>query len=92
MVRINNTFAPIMKKICIFLLTCTFFIVDKAYPQDTINWSPSYKLKWEDFQGVPDSTTQYGAVSTAAIRFKYSNTEESFDYNVYCYFEKKSLG
>ena len=78
-----------MKSISICLLTCTCLIVFKAYSQDTINWSPTYKLKWEDFQGVPDSTTEYGAVSTIPIKYSTRYTEKDFIFYVYCFFMKK---
>jgi hypothetical protein len=55
---------------------------------DTIYWSASYKLKWEDFKGNPDSTSQFGAISYPGIKYSLSANEDSFNTKVICFFIK----
>jgi hypothetical protein len=57
--------------------------------QDTINWRPDYKLKWEDFCGAPDTSSEYGGLTHAYIEYSLSNSNDSFHTVVYCYFNKK---
>ncbi|MBK7883872.1 MAG: DUF922 domain-containing protein [Chitinophagaceae bacterium] len=77
-------------KIAIFVFTISLvFTFNKAFSQDTIHWSPCYKLKWEDFQGTPDTTSKFKAVSAASINYTLTNDEKSFSYNVICVFYKK---
>ena len=41
-----------------------------AQNTDTIHWRSDYKLKWEDFQGIPDTTTNWGAITTTSFSYK----------------------
>lgn len=56
--------------------------------QDTIHWSPHYKLKWEDFKGKPDNTSQFGAVSYPGVKYTLSANDDTFYVNVFCFFIK----
>lgn len=67
----------------------TLLIYGRSFSQDTINWRPDYKLKWEDFQAKPDTTSEHGAVSTIQTKYSSTNTEKDFTFKVYCFFEKK---
>lgn len=79
-----------MKTVQFLLLAFfTLLIYERTFSQDTINWRPDYKLKWEDFQAKPDTTSEYGAVSSINTKFSSTNTEKDFTFNVYCFFEKK---
>lgn len=75
-----------MKKIIIFFAFLTF--ASFSYSQDTIYWSPSYKLKWDDFQGKVDSNSQFGAISYPGIKYFLSANEDSFNTKVVCFFLK----
>jgi hypothetical protein len=59
-----------------------------AQSQDTIHWSPYYKLKWEDFQGKADNSSQFGARSSPGIKYSLSANEDSFNTKVFCFFIK----
>jgi hypothetical protein len=71
-----------------FILLLTTGILKTASGQDTIYWSASYKLKWNDFQGIPDTPSKYGAISNCGIKYKLSANEDSFKATVFCYFIK----
>lgn len=66
-----------------------FLLLNRAFAQDTINWQPDYKLKWEDFQGKPDTASEHGAVSTIQIKYTFTSTEKDFSFKIYCFFERK---
>jgi hypothetical protein len=59
-----------------------------SYSQDTIHWRPDYKLKWEDFQGAADTTSEYKAISSPAISYNLLSSEKKFSVKVSCYFYK----
>ncbi len=50
------------------------FVYDKSFTDytnyDTIRWDPSYKLKWEDFQGKADPTSSFSAQSNCMFSFR----------------------
>lgn len=75
-----------------FLISALFgillFAVHKASAQDTIYWHPTHKLKWEDFQGIPDSSSKDGAISRPVIKYHLSANEDSFNVKVICFFIK----
>lgn len=71
--------------ITLLLLTSIF---KNAAAQDTIYWSPHYKLKWEDFKGKADSSSQFGAISYPGIKYSLSANEDSFNVKVICFFIK----
>jgi len=56
---------------------------------DTIRWTPYYKLKWEDFQGRPDSASSYKAVTIADIFSTLSYNNSTFNLKATCSFYKK---
>src|SRR5689334_19127557 len=57
--------------------------------QDTIQWRPDYKLTWDDFQGKPDTTLEFGAMTFAGIRYSFKSSDTSLYTKVSCYFSKK---
>jgi hypothetical protein len=69
-------------------LMCTIYI-NKTLAQDTIHWRPDYKLKWEDFQGKPDSSVIALAVCASEITYTYRITEGKLTYQITCFFDKK---
>jgi hypothetical protein len=60
----------------------------RTFAQDTIYWQPTYKLKWEDFQGIPDSSSKNGATSRPGVKYHLSANEDSFNVTVICFFFK----
>ncbi len=56
--------------------------------QDTINWRSSYKLKWEDFKGKPDTTSDLAAITASTITWKIFPKGSTFIIKVYCYFTR----
>ena len=72
------------------LITVLSFVIisNISFGQDTIYWSPSYKLKWEDFQGKPVIPSKYGAVSNPIIKYSLSANEDSYNVKVLCFFIK----
>lgn len=77
-------------KIGLITLFFLFFCLKTGFSQttDTIRWSPHYKLKWDDFQGKPDTPSKYGAVSNPILRYSLSASEDSFNIKVFCFFIK----
>jgi len=73
-----------MKRFLIILFTATSFTATKA--QDTIYWSPNYKLKWTDFKGIIDSSSEHGAISYIGINYKLSAKGQNFSYTILTYF------
>lgn len=71
-----------------FFLSLGFTICSNCMAQDTIHWRPDYKLKWEDFKGKPDSSSQFGAISYPGIKYSLSANEDSFNVKVICFFIK----
>lgn len=71
-----------------FFLTINFIACISSSAQDTIYWSPRYKLKWEDFKGKPDSNSQFGAISYPGIKYSLSANEDTFKVKVDCFFIK----
>lgn len=73
----------------IFLLVCIFFMVCcHAQTTDTINWRASYKLKWSDFKGTPDSSSDNGAITSTTISYKIIKKDSTLDVIVFCSFNK----
>jgi hypothetical protein len=72
------------------MISVLFFVVisNILFGQDTIYWSPSYKLKWEDFQGKQDISSKYGAVSNPIIKYSLAANENSFNIKILCFFIK----
>lgn len=66
----------------------SLIITINSYAQDTINWRANYKLKWQDFQGKPDTNSIYSAVSNPVIKYKLRADEDGFNVEVFCYLIK----
>jgi hypothetical protein len=59
-----------------------------AVSQDTIYWSPCYKLKFEDFKGKTDTTKIDLANSRIGINYTYNVINGKLQFKVTCYFLK----
>lgn len=78
-----------MKILFTILFSVAFSVCTFAQSEsDTIYWSPCYKLKWDDFRGTPDTSSQYSAVSRPGIKYYLSANEDSFNVRVVCFFIK----
>jgi hypothetical protein len=78
-----------MKYKVLGLFFLSLWIFNGSLAQDTINWSPGYKLTWVDFQCKPDSLSEFGAVTYAGVRYSSSFSDKFLTFKVYCYFNKK---
>jgi Bacterial protein of unknown function (DUF922) len=75
-------------KLFVASILIAFPFFNRAICQETINWSPTYKLKWEDFQGPPDSSSKQSATTAYYIIYTYSYTDSSLKFSVQCLFDK----
>ena len=77
------------------LLLVVSFVKKGAQPVDTnteseIIWSSGVKLKWDDFQGAPDSRSSYKAMTTTTIGTGVNEYSDSVvSYKFICAFDKK---
>jgi hypothetical protein len=76
-----------MRQIILSLLV-TCVLQSKAQSSDTIYWSPYYKLEWNDFKGIPNSSNANDALSSIQIRYKLVPTDSGYSFFVYCFFLK----
>jgi Bacterial protein of unknown function (DUF922) len=70
----------------ISFLICTF--TNLLLAQDSIHWSPFYKLKWEDFKAKPDSSSTHGAISVCSITYECTYINDTPYCKVYCFFKE----
>jgi hypothetical protein len=77
-----------IKKFLTASLLFLFFFECKLYSQDTIEWRPSYKLKWEDFQASPNANSKYGASSACSISYGFSYKNDSLTFKVAAFFTR----
>lgn len=81
-----------MKNIIIIILY--FFIITSSINAqeshyDTIIWKVGYKLKWDDFKGVPDSRSENAAMTYSGINYSYHFTDSRFFFDVYTFFDSR---
>lgn len=73
-------------KNCILFLFIIFS--SYCYSQDTIIWKSCYKLKWTDFHGLADTSSNYEAITSSGIEYKYSFSDSTFEFSVFAFFDK----
>ncbi|HYF31736.1 MAG TPA: hypothetical protein VD993_11515 [Chitinophagaceae bacterium] len=73
----------------LILLVSLLAVAPKSYSQDTIAWKPNYKLKWADFKGQADSSSENVAITVANIGYSLSYNSSTYFINVKCVFEKR---
>ena len=57
---------------------------------DTIFWNSNYKLKWDDFKGIPDTTSDGGAATNSGLDFQYKiENKNKLTYSISTIFLKK---
>ena len=76
-------------QIFFLILNLGYFIVNHHLSEDTISWKRDYRLKWSDFQGTPDSSSKYAAITKVTVRYSLKYTDTSYSYTVECFFNKK---
>ena len=76
----------ILSSILLFALSTSAFAQSSS---DTIYWSPCYQLKFEDFQGKPDSTKIDLANSYIRINYTYDVINGQLQFKINCFFLKK---
>ena len=57
-----------------------------AQSKDTIYWNANRKLKWEDFKGRADKTTNLLAMTQAGIGYSIACHGGILDLKIFCYF------
>ena len=74
----------------IFILCLFFFLpgCQTAFSQDTIHWKKDFKLRWEDFKGIPDSSSEHKAMTMAEIWSTLTYTETFYEIKIHCVFHK----
>src|SRR4028119_945732 len=72
-----------------FLFVLFLIIGNKSKCQDTIHWTPGYKLQWKDFKGKPDASSPYSALTTSGVTFNYRFSDTSFKFTVVSAFYKQ---
>ena len=60
-----------------------------SFSQDSIPWTSGYKLKWQDFRGVPDRGSDRVAITVSNIGYSLTYNSTSFTVKVKCVFEKR---
>lgn len=78
-----------MKTSKLFLFLLLTSISSRSFSQDTIHWSPCYKLKFEDFNGIPDTSKIDWANSRIGIDYTYNVVNGQLQFKVNCYFLKR---
>ncbi len=76
-------------KATIILFLLLISISSSAQKADTIHWRQGYNLQWEDFQGIPDTNTQWAAVTSCSIEYTYTLSDTGVSIKVFSVFYKK---
>lgn len=71
-----------------FLLIAFSFLIP-ADNGSMIDWSPTRKLDWGDFQGLPDKNSDNAALTSSHIKFQFGYGGGKFNYTIHCTFDKK---
>jgi len=76
-------------KKAIILVLFILFCCKGLYSQNEVLWRPDSKLKWSDFLGRPDSSTEFGALSYTVMDLKaHSDGLDKMTYTVTAIFDK----
>src|SRR4051794_27509556 len=76
----------ISRFLTVFLLSSSFLAHSGA--DDLIQWSPSKRLDWKDFQGSPPANAKNAALTSSSILVNFSYNNESLRYTISCHFDK----
>ena len=73
-----------MRKILfLFLLCCTCL---SLMAQDTLFWKATDTLNWNDFNGIPDRSASYLAISATGISYSYKFSDDGLSFQVRAFF------
>jgi predicted secreted Zn-dependent protease len=72
-------------KIALCLLLSLAFSLRYA---SLIEWTPEYRLVWDDFKARPDVGSPNAALTSTAIKFNFSYGNSSLKYHISCQFDK----
>lgn len=70
---------------------CFSFAGNERYLQtqsDTILWTSTRKLTWDDFKGKPNEKSEYKAITSVVIDYKNELSQSEINYEVACFFCK----
>jgi len=70
------------------MILCFALMKGDCHAQDTLWWKEGQRLSWEDFQGFPDTTEVFEALTYAGIAFSYSYTGNDFTFKATTYFNR----
>lgn len=73
----------------LYLVFINLSILNASSAQDTIYWKSNSKLKWTDFQAIPDSISSHRAISSLSISYTLTFNDTTFSFRVYARFNKR---
>ena len=88
-VPMQNKSTFLSKVLVVSSVLLSLLLCKNISAQDTIHWRSNYKLKWEDFQGKPDTTTIDLAVCASEITYQYKVVTGKLTFSIDCFFDKK---
>ena len=71
-----------MNGIKVIMLLIFSFLCHKLKAQDTLYWRATDTLAWSDFQGNPDRSARYLAISSTGISYTYRYSDSGIIYTV----------
>jgi len=81
----------LFKSITAVLLLPLFVAFIPLKDGNTIPWSASRRLVWDDFKSRPDNNATNAALTSSKIIFNYTyGSEKGFSYTIACVFDKTS--
>ena len=76
-------------RVLLATLLCTSFSVHHSN-DEVLRWSPSRKLSWDDFSGLPPKTAANAALTNSGIEMKFSTDGQSLSYEISCNFDMRN--
>lgn len=75
----------------LYKLLCLALTLSFTVPADEnlIDWSPSRKLKWEDFKGAPDASSTNAALTNSTIKAEFGYNDKGLTHSIKCMFNKR---
>lgn len=67
---------------------CAFEFKKEKTSDELILWKSNIKLSWDDFQGTPDQNSEFDAMTSVNIKYKFDIKENEINTNVNCFFSK----
>lgn len=77
-----------VKIICCSLVCSFTLLAVDCRAQDTLWWAKEQRLTWEDFQGFPDTTEVFEALTYSGIAFSYTYAGDSLTFKASAYFNR----